>query len=110
LKMWYRVLISVGLIAGLWLLCWRLRGVMLTPVKPGKNERLVLLLRVKGPAPTLEQTVDSLVWLRANGTLQGEILLTDEGMDSDTYAAAQLLQRQGTVRIIERGKEWKQTN
>ena len=50
-------------------LCWKLRGVMLTPVCRGKGQSLELILRVSGASPELEATVDGLLWLINDGVL-----------------------------------------
>ena len=99
--MFVKILIAVGITVCLALLCWLLRGVLLTPVKPGKNVRIRILLTVYGPTHDLEQTVDAILWLRANGTLPGEILITDRSMDAETSEIITALAKKGTVRIID---------
>ena len=47
-------------------LCWKLHGVMLTPVCRGKGQSLELILRVSGASPELEATVDGLLWRLSN--------------------------------------------
>lgn len=87
-------LIGTLLIAGgVILFVWFLRGLMLTPVKKGKNTNVTVVVRVAGGEPCLEQTVKGLDWLRANGTLPGTILLLDEGMDLETARLAETLER-----------------
>jgi hypothetical protein len=83
--------------AAIILLLWLLRGVMLTPVKKGKNQKLTVTLRVTGPSPELESTVDGLLWLIRNGTLPAEIIIEDAGMDSETRQAAELLCSRGAI-------------
>ncbi|MGN1003040.1 MAG: hypothetical protein ACI4PC_09735 [Oscillospiraceae bacterium] len=98
--MYYKIFIAVMLAALILLSLWLLRGRLLTPVRLGKNQRLSLVLTVSGPAEELENTVESLLWLIDNGTLRGEILVRDAGMDPETAAAAELLQRRGAIKII----------
>ena len=76
-------------------LCWKLRGVMLTPVCRGKGQSLELILRV-----------DGLLWLINDGVLFGRIVLLDDGMDEETREIARRLSLgQGNVTL------WtKQTN
>ena len=96
-----------GLIAAAVLfLCWKLRGVMLTPVCRGKGQSLELILRVSGASPELEATVDGLLWLINDGVLFGRIVLLDDGMDEETREIARRLSLgQGNVTL------WtKQTN
>ena len=92
--------------AAVLLLCWKLRGVMLTPVRRGKGQNLELVLRVSGASPELEATVDGLLWLIADGVLFGKIVLLDDGMDEETREIARRLTLgQGNVTL------WtKQTN
>ena len=99
--MFLKLLIAAVIAAVLFLLCWLLRGVLLTPVKPGKNVRLKLLLVASGPAQELEQTVDALLWLRANGTLPGEIIIADRSMDGETSEIIAALAKKGAVKIID---------
>ena len=79
---------------------WYLRGLLLTPVRLGKEEKLSLVLTVSGPAPELENTVDALLWLIRNGTLSGQIVLRDAGMDAETRHAAELLEQRGVIKWI----------
>ena len=94
--------IVIALLAalGLTLLLWLLRGVMLTPVRLGKHQQLALVLTVSGESPELENTVDRLLWLMENGTLRGQLLLRDAGMDDETRQVAELLDRRGVIKLI----------
>ena len=98
--MLWKMLLSFAIAAAVVLLLWYARGAALTPVRPGKNERLAVVLTVTGAAPGLERTIDGLVWLRQNGTLRARLLLRDAGMDEDTRRAAELLERKGCIEII----------
>lgn len=98
--MFYKIFVSVMLAAIVLLSLWMLRGRMLTPVRLGKNQRLSLVLTVSGRAEELENTVESLGWLIDNGTLHADIVVRDAGMDQETAAAAELLQRRGVIKII----------
>ena len=62
------------------------------PLKKGKNTNIIILVRVAGHEPVLEQTVKGLGWLRANGTLPGNIRIVDDGMDQETEKLSVLLQ------------------
>ena len=96
-----KMLAAAGIAAALLLLCWWLRGAFLSPVRPGKHVRLRLLVTVSGRAPALEQTVDALLWLRANGTLPAEICIVDHGMDPETAEIAAALSKSGRITIID---------
>ncbi len=95
-----KVIAAVGVTAILMLILWLLRGTMLTPVRFGKNEHLSLVITVSGAAPELENTVDSILWLIQNGTLRGQIVLRDDGMDENTRHTAELLERRGVIKLI----------
>ena len=95
-----KLLLAFALAAALMALLWLLRGVMLTPVRAGANERLSVVITVTGAAPELENTVDALLWLNRNGTLRAQVLVRDAGMEEETRRAAELLERRGAVRLI----------
>ena len=73
------------------LVFWLLYGIIICPVKPGRGERLEAVLRVKGSAPCLENTLRGLMWLRGSGRVDMAIVVVDEGMDEDTRQTAELL-------------------
>lgn len=95
-----RILFAFAAAAALMILLWLVRGVMLTPVRAGTNERLSVVITVTGAAPELENTVDALLWLSQNGTLRAQVLVRDAGMEQNTRQAAELLERRGAVKLI----------
>ena len=95
-----KLLFAFAAAAALMTLLWLLRGVMLTPVRAGANERLSVVITVTGAAPELENTVDALLWLSQNGTLRAQVLVRDAGMEEETRRAAELLERRGAVKLI----------
>ena len=70
--------------------------ILLSPIRPGKGERLEARLRVSGDAPGLENTLRGLLWLKSSGKVRMEIVIVDEGMGADTRQTAELLCREGT--------------
>lgn len=98
--MLWKIVFGVLLLTLLAILCWRLRGAALTPVRPGAHVRVQVLLWVDGAAPELEQAVKGLQWLRANDTLPAELVVIDRGMDPATAAVAAALEKQGTVKVV----------
>ena len=82
---------------------WFVRGILLIPVRPGKNQRLTLLLSVSGLSPELEGVVNSLNWLIENGVLCGDVILRLETDDPETLQQAELLLTNGKIKNIERG-------
>lgn len=95
-----KILFAVAAAAVLILVLWLLRGVMLTPVRTGKNQQLSVVLTVSGSSPELENTVDGLMWLRQNGTLHAQLVVHDAGMDRETREMAEILERKGAIRLI----------
>ncbi len=80
------VYIAVGFSAAavLWLIIWSVKGLMLTPVRLGRNTDTELVLRISGAEPMTEYTLRSLIWLRENGTLRADILIKAENIDEET--------------------------
>ena len=72
-----------------------------TPVFVGKNTKICLILSICGPEPGLEATVEDLRCLIWSGLLPAAVFLRDEGMDSDTRAVAELLERDGKIEIVQ---------
>lgn len=93
------VLVSIAIAIAAFLLIWLLRGIVLTPVPKGKNMSMKLVIDISGEAGELENTVDALVWLRKNGTLDADIVVRDLGMGEETARVAGLLKRSGTIDI-----------
>lgn len=86
-------LLAAGIAAAVLWLCWKVRGVMLTPVRRGQNQTLRLVLHVSGASPELEETVDGLLWLIGDGVLPGTVELLDDGMDEETREIARRMAR-----------------
>ena len=76
---------------GVILFIWLLRGLLLMPLKIGKSTQLTVLVKVKGAELCLEQTVKGLNWLKSNGTLPGNIVIMDDGMDEETIKVSERL-------------------
>ena len=97
--MLYKIFISL-LVSGILVFAlWIVRGVLLTPIVIGRNESIRIILTVRGKSPCLQHTVESLMWLRDNGTLAGEIIVEDKGMDDETRQIAEILQRNGEITL-----------
>lgn len=106
--MFWKILISTLAAALVLFLVWWARGAMLTPVRIGKQSVLTINLRVSGYEPALEESLDGLVWLRDNGTLKGDIVLIDAGMDEETRQLAKLAERRFTCVRLQSGKDAKE--
>lgn len=80
--------------ASVLLLLWQLRGMLLLPVRLGRDQDLALILRTADSEAGLESTVRSLLWLVENGTLPASIVIEDAGLSKEARMAAQLLEKQ----------------
>lgn len=99
MHMEWQLLVVCAVSLGLLFLLWYVRGVLLTPIRLDKSVRGTVVLRIVGPAPSLEQTVDSLRWLQQNGTLPMEILVIDAGMDETARRVVTTLARRGEISL-----------
>lgn len=81
--MFIKILAGLFAAAVVLLLLWSLRGVMLIPVKTGRNTEAELTLRISGSDEMLQQTLEGLLWLRDNGTLRAHIHIIAENPDDD---------------------------
>ncbi len=93
MNLYLKIFLAVVIAGGVGVLLWLLRGVLLTPISLGKNETLRLILQVTGPSPALENSVNALLWLMADGVLRAELVIEDGGMDEETRRTAELLAR-----------------
>ncbi|HIS44422.1 MAG TPA: hypothetical protein IAB47_03540 [Candidatus Scatomorpha merdigallinarum] len=91
--MLWNILGAAAIAALLLLLVWSLRGLMLTPVRPGNTTHVTVRLDVGGTDNQLERAVAALRWLDSNGTLPCDIEIHDLGMDEATRAVAEALTR-----------------
>ncbi len=64
--------------------CWLLHGILYSPVKPGENTKMSIILEVDGGSRDLEHTLRGLKWLRDNGTLKADIILSLNNPDENT--------------------------
>lgn len=99
--MLYKIFISL-LVSGV-LVCalWAVRGALLTPIMIGKNEKIRIVLTVCGASPNLQNTVESLMWFRENGTLVCEIIVEDGGMDNETRQIAEIMRNNGLITLTD---------
>lgn len=102
--MLWNILGAAAIAAAVLLFVWRLRGLMLTPVRTGRNTSLAVRLDVSGADPALEVAVNAIKWLDSNGTLPCRIEIRDLGMDEATLAVAEALARSDEgITIIREG-------
>lgn len=90
----YQMTLCCLLVLGFGWLLWRLSGALLTPVCPGEDTALTVVVTAKDTAPELESLVRGLIWLHDSGTIRTEILLLDTGLEPEAAALAQKLSEQ----------------
>jgi len=91
------VLFSVLAAAGLVFVAWCLTGRLLLPARG-----VLVLCRVRGDAPELEQTVRSLTWLVESGLLRATLRIADCGLTPEARARAEALAaRRRYIEIVE---------
>ena len=87
------------------LIIWSLKGVLLLPIKQGKNTSICTLVSVNGNDNSLEHTLDGLIWLRENGTLKSEIRIQLTDCDEATWLMAQRYAETRTgIKILKDGE------
>ena len=91
--MYLSAVAALLLACALFVLIRRLRGSALLPVRPGRNQTLTVTIRSEGDDPSLESTVNALLWLRENGTLPAGLVIEDGGMSAETRLSARLLEK-----------------
>jgi len=100
------LLVVATLFGAFWALCGRLR----TPVHRTRGTTTVhTILSVRDGADGLEQTIEGLMWLMENGTMEGQILIADCGMNEEGRALARLaVKKYGKIAICkaEDVKQW----
>lgn len=79
----YNILVGAAFSVLLVLIIWCIRGLVLLPVK-SRNISMTMMLNVSENSSDLENVLQGLLWLRANGTLHCTILLDAENPDEST--------------------------
>jgi hypothetical protein len=87
------VFTALAVSAAVILAAWYLSGAFVTPVERMENISIQICVGVSGTAPGLEHTVSGLLWLIENGTMPGEIVICDHGMDETARLTAQAIAR-----------------
>lgn len=108
----YQMTFCCLLVLGFGWLLWRLSGALLTPVRPGDDTALTVVVTAKNTAPELEAMLRGLIWLHDSGAIQTEILILDEGLTPDaTMMVQRLTQRHSYIRFCtnEELYRWMQT-
>jgi len=95
--------ITIALLAGLVLFgaFWTLLGKLRTPVRGARGTTSVhTVLSVRDGAEGLEQTIEGLMWLEQNGTIEGQILIADCGLNPEGLELARLaVKKYGKIAI-----------
>ena len=103
MRLWSIIAIVIAAGAAVFALTY-LYDRLVLPVRPGKGERIDVLLSVSGDAPCLESTVKGLVYLKDSGRLPMSLELVDDGMSRDTLQTARMLARRYGGITLSEGK------
>lgn len=89
------VYIAVGFAAAavLWLIIWSVKGLLLTPVRLGRNTDADIVLHIRGAEPTIEYTLRSLMWLRETERSVQTLQLTQTALTTKREAYCGALPR-----------------
>jgi len=96
----------VAFASALVILCfWALRGLMLMPIKIGRQTMPYLLLCIEGSEPALEQSLNGLLWLNDNGTLRCRIIIAAQNLDEETmFIARTMASEHSCITLLEDGE------
>ncbi len=93
------IILAAVITAAILLSLWAVRGISLLPVETGEGVILESRVRATGDGDGLENTVEGLMWLRDNGTLRGNIVISDNGLTCDGRKRAELLAKKYDITI-----------
>ena len=98
------VLVAILISAAIFAFVWAVKGVLLTPVRTGKDVKLTTVVSVKGSADELEQTISGLMWLRESGKLEMDVVLFDTGLTPEAQKMMEILaQKNGKIILCPKG-------
>ncbi len=81
------ILIAALAAGGIFLVLWAVFEALLTPLP----EHTCHIVRLQGPAATVEQHIRTCLWLRARRGIRGHFYFVDCGLEPEAQLAAQLL-------------------
>lgn len=82
------------------LLLWTIKGLLLRPIKVGKNSKVSVIIAAGENSENLESEIRGLRWLRDDGILRADVLIVDTGMDDETAQIALSLSRSNPAIMI----------
>ena len=75
------------------------KTIVLTPVRRHQDVEVLTIIRARGEAEGLEQTVKGIQWLRDSGRMETELFIADAGMDVEARRRAEVLALKDGARI-----------
>ena len=82
-----------------------LRQLLLAPVKLGKNTEQMIILKVYGSEPKLEDALNSLIWLCQNSILNAELIIIGFELDEETAFVAKCFEQEHrNITLIQDGE------
>ena len=76
------------------------KTLVLTPIRRHADVEVLAVIRARGEAEGLEQTVKGVQWLRDSGRMETELFIADGGMDVEARRRAEVLALRYGIRII----------
>ncbi|MGM9521912.1 MAG: hypothetical protein ACI3VB_05480 [Oscillospiraceae bacterium] len=112
------IIIAAAVCAAVAAVIWSVRGMLLTPVIRREDVDVFAVIRARGEAAGLEQTVRGLLWLGDSGKAEMGLIIVDDGMTQEAHRRAEMLAEQsgGAVcppeRLIHKTEElrWRNTD
>ena len=92
--------IAVAAIAIIFWVIWSLLGSLKTPVRSGQSTGVTTVVTVQDSGEGLEQTLKSLIWLQENGTMPGQIILADAGLNDEGKILTRLIVKKYTGVVV----------
>lgn len=92
--------IAIAAIAIIFWVAWSLFGSLKTPVRSGKSTGVTTVITAQDSGEGLEQTLKSLIWLQENGTVPGQIILADAGLNEEGRILTRLIVKQYTGVVV----------
>ena len=92
--------IAMAAIAIIFWVVWSLLDSLKTPVRPGQSTGVTTVVTAQGNGEGLEQTLKSLIWLQENGTVPGQIILADAGLNEEGKILTRLIVKKYTGVVV----------
>ena len=86
-----QIIFALAVATALFGIAWFIFGKLRMPIRSVQGVAVHTVLSVRGGALGLEQAIEGLIWLEQSGTIKGQILIADCGLDEEGQALAYLV-------------------